>query len=57
MDLLRFLIGAWSGLSYKPVMASTHDGRPHRALAPEPATWLPDEAVRRLAAYDSNQTG
>ncbi|CAM5308916.1 hypothetical protein [Streptomyces abikoensis] len=63
MGLPRFLIDAWSWLNYKPVMAS-HDGRPHRALAPEiQATWLPDEAVRRLAAYkvltayDSNQAG
>ncbi|WP_369387175.1 hypothetical protein AB5J72_05810 [Streptomyces sp. CG1] len=45
-------------------MAGTHDGRPHRSLGPElHATWLPDEAVRRLAAYkllaayDSNQAG
>lgn len=63
MGLPRFLIDAWSWLNYKPVMAS-HDGRPHRALAPEiQATWLPDEAVRRLAAYkllaayDSLQAG
>ncbi|MGX1668526.1 hypothetical protein [Streptomyces sp. NPDC055400] len=45
-------------------MAGTHDGRPHRALAPElQANWLPEDAVRRLAAYkllgayDSNQAG
>ncbi|GHI40049.1 hypothetical protein Sviol_44570 [Streptomyces violascens] len=45
-------------------MASTADGRPHRALAPAVrASWLPSDAVRRLAAYkllaayDSNQTG
>ncbi|MHA7956296.1 hypothetical protein ACX9I7_00870 [Streptomyces sp. L500] len=64
MGLPRFLIDAWSWLNYKPVMASTHDGRPHRVLAPEiQATWLPDEAVRRLAAYkllsayDSLQAG
>ncbi|WP_367132911.1 MULTISPECIES: hypothetical protein [Streptomyces] len=64
MGLPRFLIDAWSWLNYKPVMAAAHDGRPHRALAPEiQATWLPDEAVRRLAAYkllaayDSNQAG
>ncbi|MEV4741596.1 hypothetical protein [Streptomyces sp. NPDC049555] len=64
MGLPRFLIDAWSWLNYKPVMAGTHDGRPHRALAPEiQATWLPDDAVRRLAAYkllaayDSLQAG
>ncbi|MER5780218.1 hypothetical protein ABT104_00605 [Streptomyces mobaraensis] len=63
VGLPRFLTDAWSWLNYKPVMA-TYDGRPHRALAPEiQATWLPDEAVRRLAAYkliaayDSNQAG
>ncbi|WP_157880106.1 hypothetical protein [Streptomyces natalensis] len=45
-------------------MAATLDGNPHRALAPEPrATWLPDDSVRRLAAYkllsayDCNQAG
>ncbi|WP_189957740.1 hypothetical protein [Streptomyces alanosinicus] len=59
-----FLTDAWSWLNYKPVMSGTHDGRPHRSLAPElHATWLPDEAVRRLAAYtllaayDNNQAG
>ncbi|WP_162890195.1 hypothetical protein [Streptomyces olivoreticuli] len=64
VGLPRFLTDAWSWLNYKPVMASTYDGRPHRALAPEvQATWLPPEAVRRLAAYkllaayDSNQAG
>ncbi|KUL23278.1 hypothetical protein [Streptomyces regalis] len=64
MGLRTFLTDAWSWLNYKPVMAGTHDGRPHRALSPElQATWLPDDAVRRLAAYkllaayDSNQAG
>ncbi|MFF4408504.1 hypothetical protein ACFY1P_29670 [Streptomyces sp. NPDC001407] len=64
VGLPRFLTDAWSWLNYKPVMASTYDGRPHRALAPEiQATWLPPESVRRLAAYkllaayDSNQAG
>ncbi|MGW6021215.1 hypothetical protein [Streptomyces sp. NPDC055099] len=64
MGLRTFLTDAWSWLNYKPVMAGTYDGRPHRALIPElQATWLPDEAVRRLAAYkllaayDSNQAG
>ncbi|MDN3029453.1 hypothetical protein [Streptomyces sp. S.PB5] len=64
MGLRSFLTDAWSWLNYKPVMAGTHDGRPHRALAPElGASWLPDDAVRRLAAYkllaayDSNQAG
>ncbi|MFI0912507.1 hypothetical protein [Streptomyces abikoensis] len=64
VGLPRFLIDAWSWLNYKPVMAGSHDGRPHRALAPEiQATWLPDDAVRRLAAYkllaayDSLQAG
>lgn len=64
VGLRTFLTDAWSWLNYKPVMASTQDGRPHRALAPElRATWLPDDAVRRLAAYkllaayDNNQAG
>ncbi|MEV0445534.1 hypothetical protein AB0I84_08945 [Streptomyces spectabilis] len=64
MGLRTFLTDAWSWLNYKPVMAGTHDGRPHRALSPAvQATWLPDEAVRRLAAYkllaayDNNQAG
>lgn len=64
MGLRTFLTDAWSWLNYKPVMAATHDGRPHRTLASElHATWLPDEAVRRLAAYkllaayDNNQAG
>ncbi|WP_369354660.1 hypothetical protein [Streptomyces sp. cg2] len=64
MGLRTFLTDAWSWLNYKPMMAGTHDGRPHRALAPDlRATWLPDEAVRRLAAYklmaayDNNQAG
>ncbi|MEU1375934.1 hypothetical protein ABZ442_20070 [Streptomyces triculaminicus] len=63
MGLPRVLIDAWSWLNYKPVMASA-DGRPHRALAPEiQATWPPEKAVRRLAAYkllsayDSLQAG
>ncbi|MBD0741922.1 hypothetical protein [Streptomyces sp. CBMA152] len=64
MGLRHFLTDAWSWLNYKPAMASTLDGRPHRALAPEvQASWLPDDAIRRLAAYkllaayDSNQAG
>ncbi|PCG85452.1 hypothetical protein CIB93_13940 [Streptomyces sp. WZ.A104] len=64
MGLRSFLTDAWSWLNYKPIMSGTADGRPHPALAPElQATWLPDEAVRRLAAYkllaayDSNQVG
>ncbi|MCX5206764.1 hypothetical protein OG897_35835 [Streptomyces sp. NBC_00237] len=45
-------------------MASALDRRPHRVLSPEAyASWVPDDAVRRLAAYkllaayDSNQAG
>lgn len=64
MGLRTLITDAWSWLNYKPIMASTHGGRPHRVLAPElQATWLPNEAVRRLAAYkvlaayDSNQAG
>ncbi|WP_157855970.1 hypothetical protein [Streptomyces aureocirculatus] len=63
VGLRTFLTDAWSWLNYKPVMSGS-DGRPHRALAPAgQATWLPDEAVRRLAAYkllvayDNNQAG
>ncbi|MEK2474080.1 hypothetical protein [Streptomyces noursei] len=64
MGLRTFLTDAWSWLNYKPAMAATLDGRPHRALAPElRATWLPDDSIRRLAAYkllsayDCNQAG
>jgi hypothetical protein len=64
VGLRHFLTDAWSWLNYKPAMASTLDGRPHRALAPEVQTsWVPDDAIRRLAAYkllaayDSNQAG
>lgn len=64
MGVRTFITDAWSWLNYKPIMADTHGGRPHRVLAPElQASWLPDEAVRRLAAYkvlaayDSNQAG
>jgi hypothetical protein len=64
VGLRNLLTDTWSWLNYKPAMAATLDGRPHRALAPElRATWLPDDAVRRLAAYkllaayDSNQAG
>ncbi|GGX36497.1 hypothetical protein [Streptomyces noursei] len=64
MGLRNFLTDAWSWLNYKPVMASTLDGRPHRALAPEiQVSWLPEDSIRRLAAYkllaayDSNQAG
>ncbi|MEU5683619.1 hypothetical protein DEJ48_36805 [Streptomyces venezuelae] len=63
VGLRTFLTDAWSWLNYKPVMSGS-DGRPHRALAlTVQATWLPDEAVRRLAAYkllaayDNNQAG
>ncbi|MGW0731857.1 hypothetical protein [Streptomyces sp. NPDC002851] len=45
-------------------MSGTLNGRPHYSLAPDlQATWLPEEAVRRLAAYkllaayDNNQGG
>ncbi|MFD3511910.1 hypothetical protein [Streptomyces sp. NPDC058657] len=64
MGLHAFLTDAWSWLNYKPSMASATDRRPHRALSPEAyASWVPDDAVRRLAAYkllaayDSNQAG
>ncbi|MBP2055379.1 hypothetical protein J2Z21_008393 [Streptomyces griseochromogenes] len=64
MGLRTFITDAWSWLNYKPIMAGTNGSRPHRVLAPElQATWLPDDAVRRLAAYkmlaayDSNQAG
>ncbi|MFF0741536.1 hypothetical protein ACFYVL_14165 [Streptomyces sp. NPDC004111] len=64
MGLHTFLTDAWSWLNYKPSMASATDRRPHRALSPEAyASWVPDDAVRRLAAYrllaayDSNQAG
>lgn len=62
MGLRTFVSDAWSWLNYKPMMAATFDGRPHRGLAPQ-ATWVPRDAVRRLAAYkvlaayDANQAG
>jgi hypothetical protein len=64
VGLHAFLTDAWSWLNYKPSMASSLNRRPHRVLSPEAyASWVPDDAVRRLAAYkllaayDSNQAG
>jgi hypothetical protein len=55
------LIDVWSWLNYKPAMASPRKlGGPLAELA---ASWIPDEDLRRLAAYkllaayDQNQAG
>ncbi|MFD8978698.1 hypothetical protein [Streptomyces sp. NPDC059564] len=62
MGLRTYVSDAWSWLNYKPMMASSADGRPHRGLVAE-ATWLPRDSARRLAAYkvlaayDVNQAG
>jgi hypothetical protein len=60
--LRQLVIDAWSWLNYKPVMADPR--RPGRnAFAELAASWVPDEDLRRLAAYkllaayDSNQAG
>ncbi|MEV4557176.1 hypothetical protein AB0K51_09275 [Kitasatospora sp. NPDC049285] len=61
MGLRSVLIDAWSWLNYKAPM---NDRRPGAQVFPElTATWLPEEDLRRLAAYkllaayDSNQAG
>lgn len=58
----QLVIDAWSWLNYKPAMADPH--RPGRRAFPELASgWVPDDDMRRLAAYkllaayDSNQAG
>jgi hypothetical protein len=58
----QLIIDAWSWLNYKPVMADPH--RPgHRAFPELASGWVPDDDMRRLAAYkllaayDSNQAG
>ncbi|MEV8311698.1 hypothetical protein AB0P36_31280 [Streptomyces flavidovirens] len=50
MDLRRFVIDAWSWLSYKPVMADV-GGPGNRAFAELASSWLPPHELRRLAAY------
>ncbi|MER5302115.1 hypothetical protein ABT039_22030 [Streptomyces lasiicapitis] len=64
MGLRQFLIDAWGWLNFKPVYADPTTGDPHRRAFPSAhATWVPDEDVRRLAAYtvlaayDGNQAG
>ncbi|MFZ3493038.1 hypothetical protein ACODT5_07370 [Streptomyces sp. 5.8] len=64
MGLRTFVSDAWSWLNYKPMMTAASGGRPHRSLAPQvQATWVPRDALRRLAAYkilaayDANQAG
>ncbi|MFE5089436.1 hypothetical protein ACFRCI_03350 [Streptomyces sp. NPDC056638] len=55
------VVDVWSWLNYKPVM--TNPRRPGGALAELASTWVPDEDLRRLAAYklmaayDQNQAG
>ncbi|MEU6475306.1 hypothetical protein ABZ858_00170 [Streptomyces sp. NPDC047017] len=62
MRLRELITDAWSWLDYKPVMADPR--RPGRnAWAELTSSWVPDEDLRRLAAYrllaayDSNQAG
>lgn len=64
MGLRQFVIDAWGWLNFKPVYADPHLGSPNRRAFPSAhATWVPDEDVRRLAAYtvlaayDGNQAG
>ncbi|MFE7129364.1 hypothetical protein ACFVIM_00695 [Streptomyces sp. NPDC057638] len=60
--LRELITDAWSWLDYKPAMAAPR--RPgHTAWAELTASWIPDQDLRRLAAYrllaayDSNQAG
>ncbi|WP_432034041.1 hypothetical protein [Streptomyces antibioticus] len=62
MGLRQLVIDAWSWLNYKPVMADPR--KPGRnAFTELAASWVPEEDLRRLAAYkllaayDSNQAG
>ena len=56
MRLRELITDAWSWLDYKPVMADPR--RPGRnAWAELTSSWVPDEYLCRLAAYDSNQAG
>lgn len=62
MGFRELITDAWSWLDYKPVMADPR--RPGRnAWAELTSSWVPDEDLRRLAAYrllaayDSNQAG
>ncbi|MFE4305684.1 hypothetical protein ACFRR6_06475 [Streptomyces sp. NPDC056891] len=62
MGLRELITDAWSWLDYKPAMANPC--RPGRnAWADLTSSWIPDEDLRRLAAYrllaayDSNQAG
>lgn len=62
MGLRELITDVWSWLDYKPVMADPR--RPGRnAWAELTSSWVPDEDLRRLAAYrllaayDSNQAG
>ncbi|MBB4927301.1 hypothetical protein [Kitasatospora kifunensis] len=62
MGLRSLVIDAWGWLNYKPVMTDPR-GPGWRAFPEPAATWLPEEDLRRLAAYkllaayDSNQAG
>ncbi|MFJ2752654.1 hypothetical protein [Streptomyces sp. NPDC087297] len=52
MGLRQFLVDAWGWLNFKPVFADPTTGGPHRRAFPGAySTWVPDEDVRRLAAY------
>ncbi|MFD8509770.1 hypothetical protein ACFV27_01290 [Streptomyces antimycoticus] len=62
MGLRELITDVWSWLDYKPVMADPR--RPGRdAWSALTSSWVPDEDLRRLAAYrllaayDSNQAG
>ncbi|MFF3493713.1 hypothetical protein ACFYWS_20440 [Streptomyces sp. NPDC002795] len=63
MGLRTLVVDAWSWLNYKPVMVEP-DRPVNRRVFPELANqWVPDDELRRLAAYkllaayDSNQAG
>ncbi|MGW3651703.1 hypothetical protein [Streptomyces sp. NPDC000878] len=62
MGLRELITDVWSWLDYKPAMADPR--RPGRNTWAElTRSWVPDEELRRLAAYrllaayDSNQAG
>ncbi|GGK29276.1 hypothetical protein GCM10011583_71470 [Streptomyces camponoticapitis] len=56
MGLRELITDVWSWLDYKPVMADPR--RPGRnAWAELTSSWVPDEDLRRLAAYWLLATG
>ena len=63
MGLREILLDAWSWLNYKPVMAHPESPQARRAFPELARTWVPEEDMRRLAAYklltayDNGQAG